>query len=62
MIDDTITNIEIPTAIPLVYHLDADLKPIGGNPRAVPPLSGYFLTDPEELAKAQAAVAAQVGL
>jgi len=57
--DDGITDIEIPTAIPLVYQLDKDLKPIQGNPRAVSPLSGYFLTDPEELAKAQAAVAAQ---
>lgn len=57
--DSDITDLEIPTGIPLVYYLDKDLKPIPGNPRAVAPLSGHFLVDPEELAKAQAAVAAQ---
>jgi len=42
--DDEILNIEVPTAIPLVYHLDADLKPIHTE-KAAPDgvLSGYFL-------------------
>ena len=53
-----ITEIEIPTGIPLVYHLDKNLNVIP-NPRAAAPLSGEFLVDPEELAKAQAAVAVQ---
>eukprot|EP00617_Octactis_speculum_P025432 CAMPEP_0185757078 /NCGR_PEP_ID=MMETSP1174-20130828/15509_1 /TAXON_ID=35687 /ORGANISM="Dictyocha speculum, Strain CCMP1381" /LENGTH=405 /DNA_ID=CAMNT_0028436339 /DNA_START=18 /DNA_END=1235 /DNA_ORIENTATION=- len=56
--EDAITDLEIPTAVPLVYHLDANLQPMK-NERAVAPLSGYFLVDPEELAKLQAAVAAQ---
>ena len=31
--DEEITGLEIPTGIPLVYHLDKDLKPIK-SPRA----------------------------
>ena len=49
MSDDDIVGLNIPTAQPLVYELDADLKP----------LSHYYLADPEEIARAQAAVAAQ---
>ena len=44
-----ITELNIPTAIPLVYELDENLKP----------LKHYYLGDPEEIAKAAAAVAAQ---
>ncbi len=47
--DDEIVNLNIPTAQPLVYELDDGLKPI----------RHYYLGDPEEIARAQAAVAAQ---
>lgn len=48
--DDAIVELNIPTGIPLVYELDADLKPI----------RSHYLGDPEA-AKAAAAVAAQPG-
>ena len=44
-----ITGLNIPTGIPLVYELDGDLKPV----------EHYYLGDPEAVAKAAAAVAAQ---
>ena len=47
--DEAISGLNIPTGIPLVYELDADLRPI----------SHYYLGDPEEVARAAAAVAAQ---
>jgi 2,3-bisphosphoglycerate-dependent phosphoglycerate mutase len=47
--DVDITELNIPTGIPLVYELDADLKVI----------KSYYLGDPEEIAKAAAAVANQ---
>ncbi|MCU0813199.1 MAG: 2,3-diphosphoglycerate-dependent phosphoglycerate mutase [Burkholderiaceae bacterium] len=47
--DDDIVGLNIPNGIPLVYELDADLKPI----------RSYYLGDPEAAAKAAAAVAAQ---
>lgn len=47
--DDDIVNLNIPTARPLVYELDAELKP----------LRHYYLGDAEEIARATAAVAAQ---
>jgi len=47
--DDEITGFNIPCGVPLAYELDDDLKPI----------SREFLGDPEEIAKAAAAVAAQ---
>ena len=47
--DEEITKFNIPTGIPLAYELDDDLTPI----------SREFLGDPEEVAKAAAAVAAQ---
>lgn len=47
--DDEIVGLNIPTGIPLVYELDDDLKPI----------RHYYLGDPEEIAKAQQAVANQ---
>ena len=47
--DNDITQFNIPTGIPLAYELDDDLKP----------LSREFLGDPEAVAKAAAAVAAQ---
>ena len=47
--DDDIVGLNIPNGIPLVYELDADLKPI----------RHYYLGDAEAAAKAAAAVAAQ---
>lgn len=47
--DEDIVGLNIPTGIPLVYELDADLRP----------LDRYYLGDPEAVAAAQAAVAAQ---
>jgi len=47
--DADIVELNIPTGIPLVYELDADLKPI----------KHYYLGDPAEIAKAMQAVASQ---
>ncbi|WP_332742892.1 2,3-diphosphoglycerate-dependent phosphoglycerate mutase [Hydrogenophaga sp.] len=47
--DDDIVGVNIPNGIPLVYELDADLKPI----------KSYYLGDAEAAAQAAAAVAAQ---
>jgi len=47
--DEEITGFNIPTGVPLAYELDNNLKPI----------SREFLGDPEAIAKAAAAVAAQ---
>jgi len=47
--DADIVNLNIPNGIPLVYELDADLKPIRSQ----------YLGDPEAAAKAAAAVASQ---
>ena len=47
--DSEIVGLNIPNGIPLVYELDADLKP----------LRSYYLGDKEAAAKAAAAVAAQ---
>ena len=44
-----ITELNIPTGLPLVYELDEDLKPI----------KSYYLGDPEEAAQKAAAVANQ---
>lgn len=47
--DDDIVGVNIPNGIPLVYELDADLKPI----------KSYYLGDAEAIAQAAAAVANQ---
>jgi 2,3-bisphosphoglycerate-dependent phosphoglycerate mutase len=47
--DDDIVNLNIPNGIPLVYELDANMKPI----------RHYYLGDAEAAAKAAAAVASQ---
>ena len=47
--DEEIVGLNIPTGVPLVYELDDQLKPI----------RHYYLGDPEEVAKATAAVANQ---
>jgi len=47
--DEEIINLELPRAIPLVYHLDPDtLKPIKMD-GAAPLLNGKYLGDPEQL-------------
>jgi 2,3-bisphosphoglycerate-dependent phosphoglycerate mutase len=56
--DADIAGLEIPTGIPLVYALDANLRPIK-DARASGLLSGAFLGDPAEIAAAQEKVAAQ---
>lgn len=47
--EDEIVELNIPTGIPLVYDLDADLRP----------LAHYYLGDPEAVRKAAEAVAKQ---
>ena len=47
--DQEIVGLNIPTGVPLVYELDDELKPI----------KHYYLGDPEEVARAAAAVANQ---
>jgi len=47
--EEEIVGLNIPTGIPLIYELDDDLKPV----------KHYYLGDPDEIAKAAAAVAAQ---
>ena len=47
--DADIVNLNIPNGQPLVYELDADLKPI----------KSYYLGDQEAIAKALQAVASQ---
>jgi 2,3-bisphosphoglycerate-dependent phosphoglycerate mutase len=47
--ESEIVNLNIPTGIPLVYDLDENLKAI----------NSYYLGDPEEIRKAQEAVAKQ---
>ena len=47
--DEEILGLNIPTGVPLVYELNADLKPI----------QHYHLGDPEEIRRAQEAVAKQ---
>jgi 2,3-bisphosphoglycerate-dependent phosphoglycerate mutase len=47
--EEEITELNIPTGIPLVYELDDDLRP----------MRHYYLGDPDAVAKAAAAVAAQ---
>lgn len=47
--DKEITELNIPTGIPLVYELTNDLKPV----------THYYLADEETVRKAEAAVAAQ---
>lgn len=47
--DEAIVHLNIPTGIPLVYHLGEDLKP----------LRSFYLGDPQAVARAQQAVADQ---
>jgi 2,3-bisphosphoglycerate-dependent phosphoglycerate mutase len=47
--DEAIVELNIPTGMPLIYELDAELKP----------LKSYYLGDPEKVKAAMEAVAAQ---
>ena len=49
MSDEAIARLDIPTGVPILYRLDASLQPIGH----------HYLGDPEAIAAAEAAVAAQ---
>jgi 2,3-bisphosphoglycerate-dependent phosphoglycerate mutase len=49
--DDAIVDLNIPTAAPLLYELDDDLKPLA---------PGRYLGDPEEAKKRAAAVASEL--
>ena len=49
MSDDDILGLNIPTGVPLVYRLDADMHPT----------SREYLGDPEEIRRAAESVAAQ---
>lgn len=46
--EDQITGLNIPTAVPLVYTLDKDMKPIKAA-NAMAPLSGEYLGDQDEV-------------
>ena len=48
--DEAITELNIPTGVPLVYELDDHLRA----------LNHYYLGDPEAIAKAAASVAGQL--
>ena len=45
---EDITELNIPTAVPLVYYLDANLKPLKCDV-AMAPLSGEYLGNQEEI-------------
>merc|ERR1712100_662389 len=54
--DEVIPGLEIPTGTPLVYNIDADLKPIPST-KAVEPLKyGFYLGDAEKIKAAAEAV------
>ena len=50
--DDDIADLNLPTGVPMVYELDADM---------VPTVERRFLGDPEAVAAAAEAVAKQTG-
>lgn len=55
-----ITGLNIPTGVPLVYSLDADLKPIA-HPDAIAPLSGRYVGDQADIRARIKGVANQTG-
>ena len=55
---EVITELNIPTGVPLVYNLDANLKPIKSD-KAIGPLSGYYLGNQDEIKARINGVAAQ---
>jgi 2,3-bisphosphoglycerate-dependent phosphoglycerate mutase len=46
--EDVITELNIPTGVPLIYELDENLKPIP-HPDAIAPLQGRYLGNQEEI-------------
>eukprot|EP00696_Hemimastix_kukwesjijk_P001428 gnl/Hemi2/11798_TR4049_c0_g1_i1.p1 gnl/Hemi2/11798_TR4049_c0_g1~~gnl/Hemi2/11798_TR4049_c0_g1_i1.p1 ORF type:complete len:431 (+),score=89.53 gnl/Hemi2/11798_TR4049_c0_g1_i1:59-1294(+) len=58
--ENDIVELNIPTGVPLVYNLDANLRPIP-QPGAVAPLKGRYLGDPEEVLAKIRGVAGQLG-
>merc|ERR1711877_65448 len=54
--DDVIPGLEIPTGTPLVYELDADLKPIKNEAAVAPLTAGRYLGDAEKIKAAAEAV------
>jgi len=58
--DDVIPSLEIPTATPLVYDLDADLKPIPCASSIAPLKFGRYLGDIEAIKAAAEAVKNQI--
>jgi len=54
--DDVIPGLEIPTATPLVYELDKDLKPIASDLAVAPLKFGRYLGDAEKIKAAAEAV------
>mmetsp|Transcript_8488 Transcript_8488/g.11127 ORF Transcript_8488/g.11127 Transcript_8488/m.11127 type:complete len:285 (+) Transcript_8488:108-962(+) len=46
--EDTITGLNIPTAVPLVYELDDDMKPIP-HPDGIAPLTGRYVGNQEDI-------------
>merc|ERR1711920_856152 len=60
--DDVIPGLEIPTGTPLVYELDADLKPIPSDLAIAPLKYGRYLGDAEKIKAAAEAVKAQTAV
>ncbi|RLN77590.1 hypothetical protein BBJ28_00000447 [Nothophytophthora sp. Chile5] len=56
--EDTITGLNIPTGVPLVYDLDENFKPVP-HPDAIAPLSAYYVGNQEEIKARIAGVANQ---
>merc|ERR1711933_595135 len=54
--DDVIPGLEIPTGTPLVYKLDAELKPIPDENAVAPLTAGRYLGDIEKIKAAAEAV------
>jgi 2,3-bisphosphoglycerate-dependent phosphoglycerate mutase len=55
---EEITDLNIPTGVPLVYELDENMKPIP-HPDAIAPLKGRYLGNQEEVRQRIGAVLAQ---
>ena len=55
---DEITELNIPTGVPLIYDLDEDMKPIP-HPDGIAPLTGRYLGNLEEVKQRIGAVASQ---
>ncbi|DAZ97288.1 TPA: hypothetical protein N0F65_009821 [Lagenidium giganteum] len=56
--EDTITGLNIPTGVPLVYDLDENMRPVP-HPDAIGPLSGRYVGNQEEIKARIAGVANQ---